>query len=185
MALCVAAGLIVPSPAGIVAPQMAVSPQAVSPPANGVAERPSLAARDAATVLARPLFTEGRRPPAAVPASAEIVSADRLPRLSGVLVAGTRRQVILVVADRSVVGGVGSTVGGYVILAIAPTSVTLRGPSGLRTLRLGFDPKQPAPEPPGPPTILDLLNSGQRPAPGMPKPVTVQDLMATLPKPPG
>ena len=165
-----------------------------SPKSNGLTylapSLPAAPARDAlpdrtdryaSEVLARPLFTQARRPLGKAPMPAAPGPAETLPRLSGVMISGSLRRAIFEVGSASVAGGVGSAVGDYRIIEIAPSRVTLLGPKGIRTLGLAFDAKPP---PPPPLSVLDQLNSGQRAPAAMPKPVTIEQLMATLPKSP-
>lgn len=77
------------------------------------------------TVLARPLFTPGRRPAPAAEGPAGAADAD-LPRLAGVIVAPSGRRAIFVSADaHSLVVQEGGSVGRYVVRSIAPGQVTL------------------------------------------------------------
>ena len=89
------------------------------------------AGSSAETVLARPLFTPGRRPPtpgqvAVGPAPA----ADKgLPRMTGILIDGESRRAIFVGPEggRPVVVAEGGRVGGFVVQKIDPQSVTVSG----------------------------------------------------------
>lgn len=83
-----------------------------------------------ATILARPLFTPSRRPPAG-PASAGGL------RLSGVVVGPDSRLAIFEPpkGGKPVIVQVGQQVSGAVVRAIGPTSVLLTGPDGPRVLQ--------------------------------------------------
>jgi len=109
------------------------------------AATPSGVQREAmAAILARPLFSPGRRPAALPMASAAPAAA--LPRLSGTIVHGADRSVIFVPASggKPVVAHEGAVVGGYTVQAIHAGRVTLAGPDGVHVLRPAFDPQSPA-----------------------------------------
>lgn len=127
------------------------APVSQAPAQPGAAPVPTVErTRDsAATLLARPLFTPGRRPPRdAAEAVAEASSAD-LPRLAGVLVNGASRRAILVPAPGSkpTVVPEGAQVGAFAVERIEPGQVTLVGPAGTRVLRPTFDPLPPVAKP--------------------------------------
>ena len=63
-------------------------------------------------------------------------------------------------------GSVGDHVGPYAILGIAPTQVTVSGPSGMQTLALHFGPEQPSAAPG--PSILDRLRTQHYRPPPLP-----------------
>ncbi len=111
------------------------------PPPSGV-QREAMAA-----ILARPLFSPGRRP-AALPMASTVPQAA-LPRLSGTFVHGADRSVIFVPASGSkpVIAHEGAVVGGYIVQAIEAGRVTLAGPDGVHVLRPAFDPQSPAVRP--------------------------------------
>lgn len=100
-----------------------------APPA--VAAPPAAEAADAAaiglaglvqTILARPLFSPTRRPPAHASAPAD----KSLPRLAGVIVTPAgRRAIFAPAAGRPVVVPEGGSIGRYVVRSIAPGQVTL------------------------------------------------------------
>ncbi len=109
------------------------------------AAAPSGVQRDAmAAILARPLFSPGRRPAALPTASAALPAA--LPRLSGTIVHGADRSVIFVPASggKPLVAHEGAVVGGYTVQAIQAGRVTLAGPDGVHVLWLAFGPQSPA-----------------------------------------
>ena len=154
-----------------------VQPATVAPRADGWQEWVPI-------ILSRPVFSATRRPrsvPAAVGAA-----VLGLPRLSGVLVAGSQRRAIFAAptGGKAIVVAEGGRVGDYAVQSIAAGSVTLIGPDGPVVLRPTFDPSatarpivQPtasAPEPEASPaelgrrSLLDrLVNnpSNQRPRP--------------------
>jgi len=93
------------------------------------------------TVLARPLFSRPRRPPAAL---ANLVAvALRLPRLTGVVVSPAGGFAIFGNVDggKPIVVGKGGTVGEAIIETVAAGQVTLRGPAGVVVLHTSFDEK--------------------------------------------
>jgi len=124
--------------------------EAVSAPTPlRIPSRPAVAAlgvrREAlAAILARPLFSPGRRP-AAGPKAAAAPSAA-LPRLTGTIVQGSDRSVIFVPAGggKPVVAHEGTEVGGYKVQAIQAGSVTISGPDGVHVLRPAFAPQPTA-----------------------------------------
>lgn len=90
----------------------------------------------AATILARPLMSPGRRPPAAVRAA---TPATELPRLTGIIISPDGRSAIFAGKPRALVIPEGGQVGDYTVRQIAPGLVTLNGPVGLVALRPSFD----------------------------------------------
>lgn len=109
------------------------------PVAGAGVQREALAA-----ILARPLFSPGRRPAAAATAAAAPTAA--LPRLTGTIVHGSDRSVIFMPAGggRAVVAHEGMKVGGYKVQAIQAGSVTMSGPDGVHVLRPAFGPQSTA-----------------------------------------
>ena len=113
-------------------------------------------------VLARPLFSPGRRPPppgAAAPGAAPAA----LPRLSGILMDGGSRRAIFAGATdgaRPTVVAEGAEISGFRVQSIEAAQVTMLGPDGPRVLRPSFDPRPPAPAaaPAPPPGIPGLPN---------------------------
>ena len=112
-------------------------PAAADVPVPAVPAVPAAAADDAAadarealaelvqTILARPLFSQGRRA-AAVAEGGGGGAAEEMPRLAGVIVAPDERRAIFVGAgDHPLVVREGGSVGRYVVRAIAPGQVTL------------------------------------------------------------
>lgn len=98
------------------------------------------------TVLARPLFAPGRRAAAAaVPGAATV----RLPRVTGILVDGSRRSVIFASVDggKPLVVAEGAEISGFRVQSIDTGQVTVVGPDGPSVLRPSFDPtpRQAAP----------------------------------------
>lgn len=95
-----------------------------------------LAAAQAGTVLARPLFSPSRRPEA--PAPPVPADAQSEPRLVGTLVGPFGRRALLVSSDGHALPPVGEAdmVGAWTLERIIPGSVTLVGPGGTRELHL-------------------------------------------------
>ncbi|HEY4041323.1 MAG TPA: hypothetical protein VGM32_05700 [Rhodopila sp.] len=93
-------------------------------------------------IMGRPLFSPGRRP---------IEGGVRgLPRLTGIVVAGSQRVAIFASSgsDHPLVAQAGSHVGPYEVLTIDDTGVTVRGPEGTTLIRPIFDPARPTPPTP-------------------------------------
>ncbi|MFC7739135.1 hypothetical protein ACFQX4_25935 [Roseomonas sp. GCM10028921] len=116
------------------------APPATSPvQAAGV---PGRAAEWAATVLARPLFSPDRRPPA--PSGAVSAAGAVLPRLAGTLVTPEGRSAIFAGGPTPLVVQEGGLVGDFTVMRIEPGQVTLTGPEGAQTVIPRFDLNRPA-----------------------------------------
>lgn len=105
----------------------AASPGAASPAMDGAGKDDGDAGLDGLvrTVLARPLFSPGRRPAPPTDAAAGGAS-DSLPRLAGVIVGpGGGRAIFAPAEGHTLVVPEGGHVGRYVVRAIAPGQVTL------------------------------------------------------------
>lgn len=94
-----------------------------------------------AALLARPLFTPGRRPTTldAAPASASV----ELPRLAGVMVSAQGSSAVFAGAEggKAIVIGTGASIGDFKVQKIEAGQVTLIGADGgTRLLRPSFDP---------------------------------------------
>lgn len=106
-------------------------------------------------LLARPLFSPGRRPPA----NAGGATLAGLPRLTGVLVAPSGRHAIFA---GGVVLAEGARIGRYRVRRIEAGQVTLSGPDGPHVVRpqfaaLATSATAPAPRaPPAPPVTSPL-----------------------------
>lgn len=92
----------------------------------------------AAAALARPLFSEDRRPPS--PPTDAAAEPPPLPRLTGTLIGPFGRRALLVAgsSDKPVALGESDRVGVWTVEAISEGHVTLRGPDGAQSLRVGF-----------------------------------------------
>ncbi len=126
------------------------------PAGRSASPDPNQVARWAATVLARPLFSPGRRPPAAAAALGAV--APSLPRVAGIMVTPAgRRAIFAEKGAKPLVLGEGGQVAGFTVQSIRAGQVTVRGPEGVRVLSPTFDPEAPAsaappgaaPPPPG------------------------------------
>jgi general secretion pathway protein N len=126
-------------------------PSLPTPTGRSAAPAPGQIARWAATSLARPLFSPGRRPPA-VEAAAPGAAPPSLPRVAGVVVTPAGRQAIFAAkeSDKPLVVGEGGRVGAFTVQSIRAGQVTVRGPGGERVLQPAFDPDAPAPAAPQP-----------------------------------
>ena len=108
-------------------------------------------------VLGRPLFSPDRRP-------VEVqVGARGLPRLTGIIVAGTQRVAIFAAASgqHPVIAEAGARVGAYQVQSIADEGVTVLGPEGTTLVRPIFDPSHPA-APAGPVARLPTSRASAR-----------------------
>jgi len=130
---------------------------------------PNQLTRLAATILARPLFSPGRRPPA-VAAAGPGAPAESLPRISGVFVTPAGRRVIFATLKdgKPLVVAEGGHVGAFTVQSIRAGQVTVHGPEGDRVLSPAFDPAAPVPGPaPGfPPGVPSGVQPGA-PAQGL------------------
>ena len=157
--LCTAIGFEITDPApdpqfipvaGTVAP-----PRINTPAMDGLSDQHDTWFRE---ILARPLFSPDRKPPASV-----AHSVAGLPRLTGIVVSGSRRIAIFAsnAGGRPVVVEAGSRIGAYDVRDIADGGVTVVGPEGTTVVRPIFDPSAPVAAKPGAAVRPDLL----RPAP--------------------
>ena len=95
----------------------------------------------AASILARPLLSPGRRPPTAPRAATPVTE---LPRLTGIIISPDGRSAIFAGRPRALVIPEGGQVGEYTVRQIAPGLVTLNGPVGLVALQPSFDAARPS-----------------------------------------
>lgn len=124
-------------------PATAPLPAPAAPASTPAAEADS-ARRRVAEVLARPLFSPGRRP-APQAAAALPAAAAPLPRMTGVIVTPTGRRAIFVNATgKSIVVTEGERIGVYAVQSIQAGRVTLSGPDGQRVVSTAFASKPPA-----------------------------------------
>ena len=114
---------------------------AAAMPVPGVGEQPgpSSGRRDGwlKDILARPLFSPGRRP---------VDGGIRgLPRLTGIVVAGSQRIAIFAGPSGShpIVAPAGTQVGAFRVLTVADTGVIIAGPNGTTLIRPAFDAAVP------------------------------------------
>ena len=98
--------------------------------------------------VARPLFSPDRRP-----VGSDVHSIRGLPRLTGIVVSGSRRTAIFAAPSggHSTVVEAGSRVGVYDVTDVADAGVTVVGPEGTTLIRPVFDAAPPpASRPPVP-----------------------------------
>lgn len=93
--------------------------------------------------ISRPLFSPDRRP-----IGPEARTIRGLPRLTGIIVDGTRRVALFAAPQggRPTVAEAGSHIGAYEVRDVADTGVVVIGPEGSTLIRPLFDPG-PAPVP--------------------------------------
>jgi hypothetical protein len=128
------------------------------------------------TTLAKPLFSNTRRPPQNAPSGATTDSDLADTRLTGIVTEPGRRIAIFAVnGDKPLKVVEGDAVSGWRIESITPREVSLSGPSGTKTLQPKVDPNL-AP-PPGQPQIANA--AGRFPTP----PAAIPGLR--VPVPPG
>lgn len=91
-----------------------------------------------AVALARPLFSEDRRPPSLAPSGA--ATPPSLPRLTGTLIGpfGKRAFLVDVGSDKPRALSESDRVGRWTVESISDGVVTLNGPDGVQNLRLSF-----------------------------------------------
>jgi hypothetical protein len=167
-------------------PATAPLPAPAAPASAPVAEADD-AGRRVAEVLARPLFSPGRRPAAQAAGTGAATAA--LPRMTGVIVTPAGRRAIFANgAGKAVVVMEGGRIGAYDVQSIEAGRVTLAGPDGKRVVAPAFDPK-PAARTAGPaPGLLGLPGlpglQGLAGLPGLdgPPPVPAVPGMAGFPR---
>jgi len=92
-------------------------------------------------VLARPLFSPDRRPPADAVTVASGRTVPGLPRLAGILVGPFGRSAIFAInGAKPIVVQEGGRVAAYTIKSIEATQVRLLGPDGAQVLYPSFEP---------------------------------------------
>ncbi len=115
-----------------------------------------------ATILARPLFSQSRRP------AATVTSGPQRPRLAGIVVGPAGRRAIFAGSGdaRGVVAAAGQQAGAWRVVSIDADSVRVLGPEGPRVLRPSRDDSShggaaaaAAGTLPPHPSILDLLRN--------------------------
>jgi hypothetical protein len=89
-------------------------------------------------IMARPLFSPTRRPVE--------TTVSGLPRLTGIVVAGSERVAIFAAPanEHPIVAHSGTRVGAYEVQTIADDGVTVLGPGGITLIRPIFDVARPA-----------------------------------------
>jgi hypothetical protein len=116
----------------------------VSPGQSAARGQPEAMLHD---VLARPLFSPDRRP-----VEVGVAAARGLPRLTGIVVAGSQRVAIFAARsnEQPIVAQAGAHVGAYEVRTIADAGVTMMGPEGETLIRPIFDVFHPAASAPPP-----------------------------------
>lgn len=115
---------------------------------------------DIDAILARPLFTQSRRAPAAPAAPVEKVAAVETPRLTGVILSPSGGRAIFTLHEgKPVVVADGGRIGDDVVKSITSDTVFLTGPTGRRTLRITPDPEIRAK-----PHIVQAVNASPPPS---------------------
>jgi hypothetical protein len=135
-------GAFAPNPGPVVA-QYHAPPAATAPEATP----PDHTNDWLASILARPLFSPDRRPPAdgTVVAGGEVAA---LPRLSGVLVGPFGRSAIFAPdGEKPVIVAEGSRIAAWTVQAIRANTVEVVGPEGKRSLQPSFGNMQAAANP--------------------------------------
>jgi hypothetical protein len=91
------------------------------------------------TIVDRPLFTVGRKPPKQGPGNHQVASSG-LPRLSGIMITGFgRRAIFMPDGGKALTLGEGATLDDYTIRQIAADRVVLTGAKGDMVLRPAYD----------------------------------------------
>ena len=118
-----------------------------------------------AMILARPVFSQTRRPKEepGQPAPAAAAPAAGLPRMSAILINGETRSAIFDSNGKTTVLSEGGRLGAFTIQSIEPQKVTLIGPDGKRVVRTAFSNE--APPAPGPAGFPALMPPGLPPPP--------------------
>jgi len=111
---------------------------------GGKGGRPQLAARDtanwASAVLARPLFTVGRKPALPPHSSSKFTFGATLPRLSGIIVTPAgKRAIFSPDGGKPITVPEGGTIDDQQVRRITPNSVILSGPKGDVQLFVALD----------------------------------------------
>jgi hypothetical protein len=151
------------------APGVAEEQSAPLPALRQLARAPT--APPIAAILARPLFSPSRRPPATNAGNADDSGlADS--RLAGIVIEpGRRFAVFAPQGAKALTVTEGETVGGWRVDSISAREVSLSGPDGTKTLQPKFDPNlaPPSDEQPRPPAPVFGVTPNIRAAqPGAP-----------------
>jgi hypothetical protein len=131
------------------------------PPASPVAApRPD---RDLGPILARPLFSQSRRPVPVAPRTAAAEAGARLPRLSGIVVTSEGQLALFAPegAGRPLALHEGDSLGPLVIRSIGSDGVVADGASGPTTLRPTWEDRPP-PTSAAPPPIANPPDPHER-----------------------
>ncbi len=140
--------------------------RAKTEPPGPAAARPDDTPGDAVKILARPLFSPGRRPVAPNVVAEAAPPASVLPRLTGVLVTAAGKSAIFAAEPRATVVQEGGRLGRFTVRSIRPGQVVVAGPDGLRTLQPSIDASRTARAAPPPQLGLTMPPPGA--FPGLP-----------------
>jgi hypothetical protein len=146
-----------------------------------------------AASLARPLFSNTRRPPQSTSTgdAADTDLADK--RLTGIVTTPVRRIAIFAVTgDKPLMVAEGEDVNGWRIESITPREISLSGPGGAKTLQPKLDPNLAPPpgQPPIGPGAPNLPPGARPPGPAAaaagraPNPVVPVNVPGVPPRPP-
>ncbi len=178
---CAALGLewLLPHPAPQVQP---MHPSQLGGAVQPAAARGANPGQEAAAILARPLFSISRRPPAVKAGTA--AGTDDLPRLSGIMITGVQRHAIFEGDGKPRITGIGDQVGDYRILAIMPSAVKVEGPHGTELVSLAFDANKRTVLTPvfSGPGLLNQFRLQRPPNLPVPQPPSMTQMMAHLPR---
>ena len=123
---------------------------------------------EVATILARPVLSSTRRPPA----TGAVAHTLGLPRLSAILVSDASRSAIFSGEKdaKPITATEGTRIGPYTVQSIQVGQVTVNGPSGLQTIRPSFagGAASAVPVATTQPSILERLLNGTKPNVGIP-----------------
>jgi hypothetical protein len=136
-----------------------VREQPQSPPASSSSTAPSdQVARHVATILARPLFSPSRRPPAVGASS----TATSLTRLTGVILSPAGKNAIFAgpVGAKPLVIGEGDRISRFLVERIEVGAVILTGAEGEQVLHPAYDPSPPPKRPTPSPIIQPIVIPG-------------------------
>lgn len=125
----------------------------------GRPDEPAVVAQRVATLLARPLFSQTRRPPEGPGSDPGAERPGRpLPRMTGILIDGPHRHALFVAPNggKPISVAVGGKIGSFTVETIDPQQVIMLGPEGRRAVHTSFDPNPPPPVMPlaVPPPVL-------------------------------
>lgn len=138
------AAIVAEEVVGFAPPQAPAARRAQAvPPSVGAESTPDHTPEWVETILARPLFSPDRRPPAGTTAAAAH-APQGLPRLSGIVVGPFGRSAIFVPdGGKALVVAEGSRVDAWTVQKIDEDAVRISGPGGTRTIEPTFQTLPP------------------------------------------